>query len=145
MIIYTIGYTKRTAENFFETLKKYKIRKIVDLRENNTSQLSGFTKRDDLKYFLKKIVAADYVYLPVFAPTKEIRVNYQKSRDWASYKRAFLKLIKERKAVKKFDPRLLATSVVFLCSEKEATHCHRKLVAELVKEKYFLQAKIIHL
>ena len=80
MNLYTIGFTKKTAEQFFETLKKHAITLLVDVRLNNSSQLAGFTKSDCLPYFLKEICDASYLHIPEFAPTKEILDDYKKKK-----------------------------------------------------------------
>ena len=71
MKIYTIGFTEKKAERFFSLIKLSGTKRIVDVRLNNISQLSGFAKRDDLKYFLKELCDVDYVHVPELAPTKK--------------------------------------------------------------------------
>lgn len=73
MKIYTVGFTKKSAKEFFNILKRNKIEQIIDIRLNNTSQLAGFTKKNDLKYFLKELCKIDYKHFNFLAPTKEIR------------------------------------------------------------------------
>jgi len=72
MEIYTIGFTKRTAAEFFGALKRAGIKRLLDVRLNNVFQLAGFTKRDDLPFFLKEICGAKYVHQPLLAPTQEM-------------------------------------------------------------------------
>ncbi len=94
MEIYTIGFTKKTAPQFFDLLKRAEIKQLVDVRLNNVSQLAGFSKRDDLEYFLKEICNAEYKHEPLLAPTQEMLSQYQKDKGkWDDYARKFLKLM----------------------------------------------------
>lgn len=52
--LYTIGYTGKTAEKFFCLLQKTTANKVIDIRLNNSSQLSGFSKKSDLPFFFRK-------------------------------------------------------------------------------------------
>jgi len=109
----------------------------VDIRLNNVSQLAGFTKKDDLRYFTKAICGIDYVHVPELAPTPEILDRYkkQKNPDWSLYERQFLDLMRSRK-VEKTIPRAMLDRACLLCSEEKPEHCHRRLVAEYLKEKW---------
>ena len=137
MKIFTIGFTKKSAQTFFEKLKSAGVRRLLDVRLNNVSQLAGFTKKDDLRYFTKAICNIEYVHLPVLAPTAEILDPYkkQKNGDWPLYERQFLDLMKERHIEEKLSPEVLDGGC-FLCSEEKPHHCHRRLVAEYLKEKW---------
>ena len=142
--LYTIGFTKKTAEQFFTALQKAEVRTLLDLRLNNVSQLAGFTKRDDLRYFLKEICHARYLHLPQCAPTKEILDTYQHGgRDWEVYVADFLPLISERKIETLLTPDLLDHGCL-LCSEPTPERCHRRLVAEYMKER-LPDVRIAHL
>jgi len=147
MKIYTIGYTKRPAKEFFGTLKKYGMSQVVDIRENNTSQLAGFTKKDDLIFFVKEILKASYIHLPELAPDREIRENYKKSKDWQEYESNFLRLMEKRGAISwlKQNGDIFIEPFVLLCSEPLPDRCHRRLVAELLKENIFHDVEIVHL
>ena len=70
MRLFTIGFTKKSAEGFFTNLSKAGVKRVIDIRLNNMSQLAGFTKRDDLRYFLRTICNIDYIHLPELAPNK---------------------------------------------------------------------------
>lgn len=143
MKIFTIGFTKTTAENFFERLKRSGAKAIVDVRLNNVSQLAGFAKRDDLKYFSKSICNMDYRHLPKLAPTKEILDQYKKNGgDWADYEEKFNKLIAARK-IENIDKELLDGGCL-LCSEDKPHHCHRRLVVEYLKS-HWADVEIVHL
>lgn len=143
MKIFTIGFTKTTAENFFERLKRAEVRKIVDVRLNNISQLSGFAKRDDLAYFARTICEIKYQHLPILAPTKEILDAYRVKREsWDDYEKRFLNLISSRE-IEKLNPVELDGSCL-LCSEHGHRYCHRRLVAEYLKGRWE-NVDIVHL
>lgn len=136
MKIFTIGFTKKSAEAFFTKLQGAGVKRLVDVRLNNVSQLAGFTKRDDLCYFLKAICNIDYVHLPELAPTQEIMDDYKKvNGDWDLYERRFTGLLKERKIEKELD-RKSFEGACLLCSEEKPVHCHRRLVAEYLKNQW---------
>ena len=143
MKIFTIGFTKSTAERFFGRLKVAGAKKVVDVRLNNISQLAGFAKRDDLRYFAKEICGMEYQHSPNLAPTKDILDKYKKeSGDWSEYERKFLDLMKERR-IENMDRKTLDGSCM-LCSEDKPHHCHRRLVAEYLKA-HWDDVEIIHL
>lgn len=130
MRLYTIGFTKKTAESFFQKLCSSGAKRVVDVRLNNISQLAGFAKKQDLEYFLKQICSMDYVHVPDLAPTQDILDEYKKNRgDWAEYERKFLALM-ERRQIEKSVPREVIDGGCLLCSEDKPHHCHRRLVAE---------------
>jgi len=134
MNVFTIGFTHKSAEKFFETLKRSGAQRLVDVRLNNVSQLAGFAKKNDLKYFLKEICGMDYVHMPELAPTKAMLDEYRKkTHDWASYEIQFLDLMRRRQ-VQKSVPRETIAGGCLLCSEEKPHHCHRRLVAEYLKE-----------
>lgn len=146
LTLYTIGFAGWEAEGFFETLKAHKIRFLIDVRLNNTSQLAGFTKRDDLAYFLKAICKADYRHEPQLAPTKEILVAYKKKKiTWEQYEVAFLNLLEERKVERIVKKRSLQKNTVFLCSEPTPERCHRRLVVEYLAGKSEERIDVAHL
>ena len=118
---------------------------MIDVRLNNTSQLAGFTKRDDLRYFLQEICGADYVHEPLLAPTPEILDAYKKkSIDWEQYARQYRELLIAREAENAVDRRLFDVHAVLLCSEPTAEHCHRRLAAEYLAE-HWAEVKVVHL
>jgi len=130
MEICTIGFTQKSAAQFFGLLKQAGIARLLDIRLNNVSQLAGFTRRDDLRFFLQEICHAEYLHQPLLAPTKEILAGYRIEKDWATYERAFTELIASRRIETLFPPDFFAVPTVLLCSEPTAEHCHRRLVAE---------------
>lgn len=136
MKLYTIGFTKKSAETFFTRLTNARVKRVVDVRLNNVSQLAGFTKRDDLRYFTRVICNIDYVHLPDLAPTQDILDVYKKQKgDWELYERQFLDLIRSRHIEKKVSRDMLDGGCL-LCSEETPDHCHRRLVAEYLKERW---------
>jgi uncharacterized protein (DUF488 family) len=144
MKIHTIGFTKKTAEEFFETLRASGAKRVVDVRLNNVSQLAGFAKKQDLAYFLHKICGMEYVHLPLLAPTQGILDAYKKHKgDWQIYERSFLDLMRERRIEEAVSHEVLADSCL-LCSEESPHHCHRRLVAHYLKE-HWNNVEICHL
>jgi uncharacterized protein (DUF488 family) len=137
MKIFTIGFTKKSAEAFFTRLQRAGVKRLLDVRLNNVSQLAGFTKRDDLRYFTKAICGIEYVHVPELAPTAEILKPYknQKNGDWDLYERQFLELMSARR-VEETVPRELLDGGCLLCSEEKPDHCHRRLVADYLKDKW---------
>ena len=134
MKVLTIGFTQKTAEAFFGKLKLSGARRVVDVRLNNVSQLAGFAKRKDLQYFLREICGMEYVHLPELAPTQDILDEYKKNKgDWGVYEGKFLDLMRRREIERRIAPEVLADGCL-LCSEDKPHHCHRRLVAEYLKE-----------
>jgi len=142
--IYTIGFTKKGAETFFGLLQDHPIKRVIDIRLNNVSQLAGFSKRDDLEYFLKELCSIAYIHLPELAPTKDILDEYKKNKgDWSVYETQFNQLMVDRNVETDFSPELFDHACL-LCSEHEPENCHRRLVAEYLQEKWG-NVEIIHL
>lgn len=141
----TIGFTKSNAENFFGRLLKARVKKIVDVRLHNTSQLAGFAKADDLAYFLKKIGGIQYVHEPLLAPTDPMLKAYKKEKgDWRAYEQRFLGLMAERQIEKHFKPEMF-DDACFLCSEDKPHRCHRRLVCDYLNEKWDGALEVHHL
>ncbi len=134
MEIYTIGFTQKSARQFFGLLTANGIRRLVDVRLKNTGQLAGFTKSADLAYFLGAICDAEYVHQPLLAPTKELLSDYRAGRrSWADYEHIFNALLAERQVETELSPALFDVPAVMLCSEPTAEQCHRRLVAEYLQ------------
>ena len=142
--LFTIGFTKKNAKTFFTKLKKANVKRILDIRLNNVSQLAGFAKRDDLEYFLRELCDCEYVHVPLLAPTKEILDGYKnKKLSWSEYEKRFNDLLVTRRA------HTLVTSselqnTCLLCSEPTPDRCHRRLVAEYLRH-HFDNIEINHL
>lgn len=143
--IFTIGFTKTSAESFFTRLQEAGVRRVIDVRLNNVSQLAGFAKRDDLRFLLKALGGIEYEHLPeIFAPTQEMFVAYRKKQiTWADYEKQFLDLIASRRIEERVLPHDLDGSCL-LCSEDKPDRCHRRLVAEYLKSKWG-DVEVIHL
>ncbi len=146
MTIYTIGFTQKTAEQFFESIKANGIEILLDVRLNNKSQLAGFSKGADLCYFLKEICGTKYIHCEEFAPTKELLSAYQKGTvSWEEYEQTFDIIMDKRGACKSFLSRFGSFErICLLCSEPTPEHCHRRLVAEKI-QKENSGINIIHL
>ena len=138
MEIFTIGFTQTPAREFFGKLKDAGVRRLVDVRLNNTSQLAAYAKRDDLAYFLGAFVGAEYEHEPLLAPTQEMLDAYKKHKgSWPAYEERFRKLMAERQIEQQLDREsFLAKPTALLCSERTAEHCHRRLVLEHLHEKW---------
>jgi uncharacterized protein (DUF488 family) len=136
MKVFTIGFTKTSAEKFFNRLQKAGVKKVVDVRLNNVSQLAGFAKKDDLRYFLQAICGIGYVHQPEFAPTQDMLDAYKKERgDWAEYETRFLELMANRH-IEQVVTHDALDGACLLCSEDKPHHCHRRLVVEYLREKW---------
>ena len=131
MEICTIGFTKHTAQSFFGVLKDEGVARLIDVRLNNVSQLAGFAKRDDLRFFLESLCGADYVHEPELAPTADLLKGYRDGEiEWSDYESRFLDLMIERRIEEKLSQDFFEPRTVLLCSEHTAEHCHRRLVVE---------------
>ncbi len=143
MKIFTIGFTKTTAQRFFTRLKDSGAKRLVDVRLNNISQLAGFAKRDDLKYFTGALCGMGYEHVPALAPTQDMLDAYKKDGgDWDSYAAKFVDLMGKRR-IETLDRNQLDGGCL-LCSEDKPHHCHRRLVAEYLKDKWS-DVEIVHL
>ena len=142
--LYTIGFAKKSAETFFNLLKNAGVKTIVDTRVNNVSQLAGFAKGTDLKFFAKEICDISYEHNNDFAPAKELLTRYrQKKISWPEYETEYLNLLDIRKVAQKTDIGKLHQNCL-LCSEHSPEKCHRRLLAEYFKHTKN-EIEIIHL
>jgi uncharacterized protein (DUF488 family) len=136
MKLFTIGFTKKNAEQFFGRLKQSGLTRVIDTRLNNVSQLAGFTKKDDLRFFLREILGIEFVHIPLLAPTKDILDAYKKDGgEWQVYERKFIDLVSSRHIEAKLDKATL-DGACLLCSEPTPHHCHRRLVAEYLRDRW---------
>lgn len=132
----TIGFTQTSAKRFFERLEQAQTKKVLDVRLNNSSQLAGFAKGNDLSYFLTKISNIDYGTDLLLAPTQDILKAFKKEKgDWSVYEDKFLSLMAQRKIEEKLKPEMLE-GVCLLCSEATPHQCHRRLVCEYLNKKW---------
>jgi uncharacterized protein (DUF488 family) len=136
MKLFTIGFTKTSAEAFFGRLQKAGVQKVLDVRLNNVSQLAGFAKREDLRYFLRAIGGIEYAHEPLLAPAQEMLDAYKKNGgQWAEYEKRFLDLMAARR-IEETVPRDSIDGACLLCSEDKPEHCHRRLVVEYLRGKW---------
>lgn len=145
MEIYTIGFTQTTAERFFTRLADARVERLLDVRLNNTSQLAGFAKAQDLPYFASRLVGATYEHEPLLAPTQDILDAYKKRKgDWVAYEREFLALMERRRIHEALSSAAFEQRTALLCSEAGPEHCHRRLVAEFLVA-HWLNVEALHL
>ena len=143
--LFTIGFTKKSAEQFFELLKSNHVKQLVDVRISNGSQLAGFAKGKDLSYFIKQICGIEYKHITDFAPTKELLDRWHKGAvTWPQYIEDYTAMLKQRAIIKKYGVKQFDGSC-FLCSEETPEMCHRRLLAEYLKERSSEEVKIVHL
>lgn len=136
MELFTIGFAGKSAETFFTSLMKTGVKKVIDIRLNNVSQLAGFTKKNDLKYFLKVIANTEYEYVPQLAATKELMDGYRGGKiSWEEFEATYLALLEERQVLKTLKPEGFDKGCL-LCSEAKSDHCHRRLAAEWLQAKW---------
>jgi len=144
MTLYTIGSGKKSAREFFTLLQQNGVRRLIDIRLNNTSQLAGFTKKVDLEYFLKAIADIDYIHMPEFAPTEKLLEGYKSKKiSWLEYEDEYFRILEVRQTLDKLSYNFFESSCL-LCSEPTAKQCHRRLLAEYLKER-IADLKVIHL
>jgi len=132
--LFTIGFTGKSADEFFGLLASAAVTKVVDVRESRIGQLSGFAKFPDIAYFLDRLLGVHYFHEPRFAPTPEIRKRYQATKNWDEYERSFRLLMEERELPGGIDPAEYQGNVALLCSEATAEKCHRRLIGEMLQE-----------
>jgi uncharacterized protein (DUF488 family) len=145
--IFTIGFTKTTAEGFFERLRENQIERLLDVRLNNRSQLAGFAKRNDLPFFLKELLGAVYEHEPLLAPTADLLDAYLKKSEigWEEYESRFLELMVQRRVETTVSRESFEQQrTVLLCSEDKPDRCHRRLAAEYFVE-HWQSVDVIHL
>jgi uncharacterized protein (DUF488 family) len=136
MEIFTIGFAQTPAAEFFGKLKQAGVRRLLDVRLNNTSQLAAYAKRDDLEFFLRAVCDIEYQHEPLLAPTEEMLKEYKKLKgSWQRYEEQFRGLMADRRIEERLDrARFQSTPTVLLCSEHNADHCHRRLVVEYLHD-----------
>ena len=143
--LYTIGFTKKSSERFFNLLRGSKVKQLVDVRINNSSQLAGFAKGNDLKFFVNEICHIPYIHVADFAPTKELLDQWHKQEvNWEDYERIYTKLLTDRDILRKYGIKPFDGSC-FLCSEDTPEQCHRGLLVEYMKKHSSEKIEITHL
>ncbi|AQT51508.1 DUF488 domain-containing protein [Burkholderia cenocepacia] len=145
MDVATIGFTNKSAEKFFGLLRKAEVRTLLDVRLNNISQLAGFAKKPDLKFFLSELLGAEFVELRELAPEKEMLKRYQKKElSWDSYATEYIELLAKRRVESNLDLSLFDRGCL-LCSEDKPHHCHRRLAVEYLNTRWDNRLKVTHL
>ena len=143
--IATIGFTQTSAQRFFDRLVEAGVKKVLDVRLRNTSQLAGFAKADDLAFFLSRIGGIEYQHQPLLAPTDDILKVFKKEKgDWAVYQDRFLTLMRQRRVEERLHPEIL-NGTCLLCSEAKPHHCHRRLVVEYLNREWNGALAVRHL
>jgi uncharacterized protein (DUF488 family) len=143
-MLHTIGFTKKSASEFFGLLRGAGVLRVLDVRLNRKSQLAGFAKEQDLRYFLSEIGAIELVVIDALAPTAELLNAYRsKSIVWSEYQESYRSLLVERR-VHELIPRNILDGGCLLCSEHTAEKCHRRVAAEYLTE-HFDDLQIRHL
>lgn len=147
MTIYTIGFTQKPAKEFFELIKKNNINILLDIRLNNKSQLAGFTKGEDLRYFLSEICQCEYKHCLEYAPTKAILDDYKKKNiTWSEYEKQYTALMNERANYIHFTNEFGSyANICLLCSENTPEQCHRRLIAEMIANTASEQIQLKHI
>lgn len=137
MNLYTIGFTQKSAEQFFNLISDNRIELLLDIRLNNSSQLAGFSKGPDLAFFLKEICNCDYVHALEFAPSEDILHAYKKKEiNWETYTKDYTSLIMRRGVISEIDKLFLRyKAICLLCSEPASNNCHRGILAKLILER----------
>jgi len=137
MEIATIGFAKHSAKSFFSRLIDARIEQVVDIRLNNVSQLAGFAKRDDLRFFLEELCQATYVHELLLAPTESLLKSYRNGDlGWDEYEKRFCDLMSYRQIEVELPQDLFAPRTVLLCSEHTPENCHRRLVIEYLEQRW---------
>ncbi|MFI2858627.1 DUF488 family protein [Paenibacillus sp. JSM ZJ436] len=142
--ICTIGFAKKSLEQFVDLMKEAGVTRLIDTRLNNTSQLSGYAKKNDLSYVMR-LVGIKYKHDVMLAPTEDILSAYKKKlMSWDEYEKQYIGLLEKRKVENRIDDILEEEATCFLCSEDKPHHCHRRLLAEYLQN-YKKEIKITHL
>jgi uncharacterized protein (DUF488 family) len=145
MRIYTIGFTQKSAERFFSLLADHCIGRLIDIRLHPDGQLAGFAKREDLAYFLRKLVGCEYYHFDFMAPSEEIFRAYRQDKDWARFEQSYSRLMDERAMIQRLDPFFFDEKpCCLLCSEHLPDRCHRRLLAERLAQSW-PNVEVIHL
>lgn len=144
MKVYSIGFTEKNAEDFFGLIRNKNIKRLIDVRLNNVSQLAGFAKKNDLQFFLKEICDIEYIHMSDLAPTKSILDGVKNgSMSWEEYENQFIELMAKRN-VERIDRQIVEDSCL-LCSEHKPHHCHRRLVIEYLNKQWNTEFSVTHL
>lgn len=145
MQTFSIGFTQKSAERFFGLLHEQAITRLLDVRLNNVSQLAGFAKKDDLRFFLRELCQAEYLPVPELVPTASLLKAYQnKAMPWDDYALRFTDLLVQRQVDKVLDPKMFDRACL-LCSEHEPHFCHRRIALDYLNTEWQSALTIRHL
>jgi uncharacterized protein (DUF488 family) len=145
MKIYTIGFTQKSAEEFFTLLRSHGIQRIIDIRVHPGGQLAGFAKDRDLSFFLRELADIEYVHLPELAPTEELMKSFRAAKDAAAWESGYRRLLAERCLPAGLERSIFTEKVCcLLCSEVESEHCHRRIAADMMKDEWG-DVEIVHI
>jgi uncharacterized protein (DUF488 family) len=145
ILLCTIGFAGKTAEEFFALLQGAGVEKVIDTRQNRGGQLSGFAKHPDLAYFLQKVARIAYTHEPQLAPAPDLLKTYRSNKDWSAYEAGFLKLMRDRRVPQSLDTSAWPSKVALLCSEPGPEKCHRRLVADLLAAHWRAQSHSVEI
>lgn len=136
MIVCTIGFSKKNLREFITRLQHAGVKKVVDVRLNNTSQLAGYAKKQDLEFVLE-LVGIDYEHRPEFAPTETLMKDFKENKvPWVEFESKFNNLLEERNPLANIELKNEPDVICLLCAEDEPIKCHRRLVADYMKKRY---------
>ena len=145
MNLYTIGFTGKSARDFFESLREVEARYLLDVRLRNDSQLASFTKKGNIESLTQELTSLTYRELPILAPKEEMFKQYRTDKDWARYEQKYIQFLRERDVTSEIDRSHFDGGAVLLCSEPKPERCHRRLAAEYLRDELFEEACIIHI
>lgn len=134
ILLCTIGFAGKTAEEFFSLLQAAGVKQVLDIRQHRGGQLSGFAKHPDLAYFLERLAGISYKHQVLLAPTSELLKTYRTTKDWNCYEAAFLALLKERDVPHSLEMPPPDAPMALLCSEPGPEKCHRRIAADCLAE-----------
>ena len=145
ILLCTIGFAGKTAEEFFQLLDVAQVKTVIDIRQHREGQLSGFAKHPDLAYFLERVAGIAYSHELQLAPTPELLKTYRETKDWPAYEIGFLALMKDRGIPQALDPGTWPPRAALLCSEPGPEKCHRRLVADLLAAHWRAQGRTVEI
>ncbi|HXJ05256.1 MAG TPA: DUF488 domain-containing protein [Candidatus Acidoferrum sp.] len=145
ILLCTIGFAGKSAEEFFELLRAARVEKVIDIRQHREGQLSGFAKHPDLAFFLEKVARIGYSHETQLAPTSELLKTYRETKNWPAYETGFLALMKERGIPQGFNAAAWPSRAALLCSEPGPEKCHRRLAADLLAAHWRAQGHLVEI
>lgn len=138
--IYTIGTNGKNKEIFAEILNAVDVNTVIDVRLWRQSRFVPWTSGTNLQ----RMLGDKYKYIPELTPTLDLLTKIKNGTiNWAEYEQIFNDILKKRRIENLFTPDTI-NKVCFLCAEKTAENCHRRLVAEYLQQ-HFPDIEIVHL